>query len=556
MTTVQETLPIGAVEVAKAAEILQKYRQGKAALDRRIVDNELWFKMAHWKQYRNRLMDQKEQPASGWLFNSIANKHADAMDNYPAPTVLPRDADDEAMARQLSAVLPALLERCDYEQTYSDAWWYKLKQGTGVKGVFWDSEANSGLGDIVIRKLDLLMLFWQPGVSDIQQSPHFFSLALEDNDALVARWPQLAGHTGQDMARTATYLHDDTVDTSEKSMVVDWYYKVYRGGRTLLHYCKFCNGVVLYASENQPELYHRGYYDHGQYPFVFDTLFVEEDTPAGFGYIDVMKDCQTAIDRMNHVMQQNAILASKPRYFLADNTGVNEAELADFSRDIVHFAGRLTDENFRQESTRPLDATCIAYLNDRIAELKEISGNRDFSQGGTTGGVTAASAIAALQEAGSKLSRDMLKSSYRAFVRECRLCIELLRQFCAEPRLFRVAGADGGWQFVRFSAAGLQPRSMGEAFGLPAGTRSPQFDITVAAVKKNTGSQLSQNENARALYQMGVFDPANAVQAAAMLELMDFEGVEKVRARVAENAALYRRQLAQQAALQAAGAGV
>ena len=554
--TNEEKLPIGAPQVAKAAQILQKYRQGKTALDRRIVDNELWFKMAHWKQYRNRLMDQKEQPASGWLFNSIANKHADAMDHYPAPTILPRDESDEAAAKQLSAVLPALLERCDYEQTYSDAWWYKLKQGTGVKGVFWDSEANNGLGEIAIRKLDLLTLFWQPGISDIQQSPHFFLLALEDNDALVARWPQLAGHTGRDMAQTATYLHDDTMDTSEKSMVVDWYYKVYRGGRTLLHYCKFCNGVVLYASENQPELYDRGYYDHGLYPFVFDTLFREEDTPAGFGYIDVMKDCQTAIDRMNHVMQENAILASKPRYFLADNTGVNEAELADFSRDIVHFAGRLTDESFRQESTRPLDATCIAYLNDRIQELKEISGNRDFSQGGTTGGVTAASAIAALQEAGSKLSRDMIKSSYRAFVQECRLCIELLRQFYTEPRLFRIAGESGGWQFVRFSGVGLQPRSLGTAFGQPMGVHKPQFDITVEAVKKNTVSQLSQNENARALYQLGVFDPANAPQALAMLELMDFEGVEKVRTRVAENGAAYRRQLAKQAALAGAAPAV
>ena len=554
MSYEQDKLPVGAAEAAKAADILQSYRQGKAALDRRIVDNELWFRMAHWKQYPNRMMDQKEQPASGWLFNSIANKHADAMDHYPAPTVLPRDADDEMAAKQLSAVLPALMERCDYEQTYSDVWWYKLKQGTGVKGVFWDGEANGGLGEIVIRKQDLLTLFWQPGVTDIQQSPHFFSLALEDNEALLARWPQLAGHTGCTDA-AAAYLQDDTADTSEKSVVVDWYYKVYRGGRTLLHYCKFCNGVVLYASENQPDLYDRGYYDHGQYPYVFDTLFVEEGTPAGFGYIDVMKDCQNAIDRMNQVMQQNALLAAKPRYFLADNTGVNEAELTDFGRDVVHFAGRLTEENFRQESVRPLDASCIAYLNDRIGELKEISGNRDFSQGGTAGGVTAASAIAALQEAGSKLSRDMIKSSYRAFAKECRLCIELLRQFYTEPRLFRVAGTDGGWQFLRFDGGALQPRSTSGAFGLEPVRRSPAFDITVAAVKKNTVSQLSQNENARALYQLGVFDPANAAQASALLELMDFEGVERVRARVAENAAAYRAQLARAAALTAAPQG-
>ncbi len=538
--------PIGAQQVAQATQILQKYRNGKASLDRRIVDNELWFKMAHWKQYKNRLMDGKEQPASGWLFNSIANKHADAMDNYPEPTVLPRSADDEETARQLSTILPALLDHCDYEQVYSDTWWYKLKQGTGVKGIFWDQSQHDGLGDIVIRRMDLLMLFWAPGVMDIQDSPHFFSLSLEDNESLLAKWPQLKGHTGQTVD-VAMYIHDDGIDTSDKSVVVDWYYKVQREGKTVLHYCKFCNDVVLYASENDPLLRDVGYYDHGKYPFVFDRLFMEEDTPAGFGYIDVMKDCQTAIDQMNHVMQENAILASKPRYFLADNTGVNEGELADFSRDVVHFTGRLGDDNFRQQSVRPLDASSLTYLNNRIAELKETSGNRDFSQGGVSSGVTAASAIAALQEAGNKLSRDMLKSAYRSFVKECYFCIELMRQFYDTPRCFRITGEGGAVTFTQFSGQSLRPRPLGMAFGMDLGLRSPEFDIRVAAAKKSTFSRLSQNEMAQQLYRMGMFAPENAVQALACLEMMDFDGIEKVRGRIRENAAAVQRQAMAQA---------
>ena len=84
MSELDDKLPIGAEEVAEATAILQKYKAGKAALDKRIVDNELWFRMGHWKNYQNPMMEGKPQPASGWLFNSIANKHADAMDNYPA----------------------------------------------------------------------------------------------------------------------------------------------------------------------------------------------------------------------------------------------------------------------------------------------------------------------------------------------------------------------------------------------------------------------------------------------------------------------------------------
>ena len=533
--------PIGAEEVARAEQILQKYKVGKAALDQRLVDNELWFRMGHWKNYQNPMMEGKPQPSSGWLFNSIANKHADAMDTYPAPNVLPRAPDDEQTARVLSSVLPVVLEQADYEQVYSDTWWRKLKQGTGVKGVFWDPEQRGGVGEITVRPMNLLMLYWEPGVDDIQASPNFFSLSLEDTDQLTERWPQLEGHSTSAL-EVPHYLHDGGLDTNGKSVVVDWYYKKRNAeGRRVLHYCKFCNGVVLYASENDPEYAGRGFYDHGQYPFVFDPLFVEEDSPAGFGYIDVMKECQTAIDRMNHAMDENVLLSSKQRYVLSDAAGVNEEELADFSRDIVHVVGRLGDDSFRPLQTTGLQGNSLSYRNSRIEELKEISGNRDMTQGGTAGGVTAASAIAALQEAGRKLSRDMLKSAYRAFAKECYLIIDLMRQFYDEERIFRIIGETGRSEFVHFSGAALRAQALPGVGGVELGSREPVFDIVVSAEKKSTFSRLSQNETAKECYQLGFFAPRNADAALAALEMMDFEGIEKVRQRVRQNGTLAQR---------------
>ena len=531
-------LPIGPEEVAEAAQILQRYKAGKAALDKRLVDNELWFRMGHWKNYQNPMMEGKPQPSSGWLFNSIANKHADAMDNYPSPNVLPRAEDDEAAAQALSSVLPVVLEQADYEQVYSDTWWRKLKQGTGVKGVFWDPEQRGGVGEIAIRPMNLLMLYWEPGVDDIQESPHFFSLSLADTAQLESRWPQLVGHTAS-VLDVPHYIHDGGLDTSDKSVVVDWYYKkLSPEGRSVLHYCKFCNGVVLYASENDPALAERGFYDHGQYPFVFDALFMEEDSPAGFGYIDVMKECQTAIDKMNHAMDENVLLSSRQRYVLSDTAGVNEEELTDLSRDIIHVVGRLNDDSFRPLQTAGLQGNSLSYRNSRIEELKEISGNRDMTQGGTAGGVTAASAIAALQEAGSKLSRDMLKSAYRAFAKECYLIIELMRQFYDEERIFRITGKSGESEFVRFSGQVLRAQPARVVGGVELGSHEPVFDIVVSAEKKSTFSRLSQNETAKECYQLGFFAPANADAALAALEMMDFEGIEKVRQRVRQNGTL------------------
>ena len=407
--------------------------------------------------------------------------------------------------------------------------------------MFWDPEQRGGVGEITVRPMNLLMLYWEPGVDDIQASPNFFSLSLEDTDQLTERWPQLEGHSTSAL-EVPHYLHDGGLDTNGKSVVVDWYYKKRNAeGRRVLHYCKFCNGVVLYASENDPEYAGRGFYDHGQYPFVFDPLFVEEDSPAGFGYIDVMKECQTAIDRMNHAMDENVLLSSKQRYVLSDAAGVNEEELADLSRDIVHVVGRLGDDSFRPLQTTGLQGNSLSYRNSRIEELKEISGNRDMTQGGTAGGVTAASAIAALQEAGSKLSRDMLKSAYRAFAKECYLIMDLMRQFYDEERVFRIIGETGRSEFVHFSGAALRAQALPGVGGVELGSREPIFDIVVSAEKKSTFSRLSQNETAKECYQLGFFAPRNADAALAALEMMDFEGIEKVRQRVRQNGTLAQR---------------
>ena len=106
---------IGEEQVREANHILQKYKQGKANLEKRIVENEQWYKLRHWECMRDKKLDV--QPTSAWLFNSIANKHADAMDNFPSPNILPREEGDKGEAEMLSSIIPVILEQNDFEET-------------------------------------------------------------------------------------------------------------------------------------------------------------------------------------------------------------------------------------------------------------------------------------------------------------------------------------------------------------------------------------------------------------------------------------------------------
>ena len=529
--------------------VLQKYKAGKQSLERRVIAAENWWKL------RNRFEEDKRPGASstgdfravsGWLHNVIVSKHADAMEAYPEPVILPREPDDRAEAELLSAVVPCILEQNAFERTWSDAMWQKLKTGTAAYRVGWDPDKLGGLGDISIERVDLLNLFWEPGIADIQRSKFVFCTHLEDNDELEEEFPQLRGRLRGNPFTATRFLYDDAVSLDGKSTVVEAYYRRKRAGRTVLHYVKYVGDTVLYSTEEgegdttagdgtevvpcevdsaiAPNAI--GLYAHGRYPFVLDPLFPVEGSPCGYGFVDLCHNNQTAIDLMRSAIIKNTVVGATPRYFQRIDGSVNEEEFADLGRALVHVSGNLGEDSLRQIGFSPLSGVYMDVLNSSIQELRETSGNTETSTGNISSGVTAASAIAALQEASGKGSRDSTRSSYVAYARIVELCIELIRQFYGLPRSFRIAGRAGAEEYIRFSNAGLCPRPQ------PFGAALPVFDVKVSAQKRNAYSRLSQNELAMELYRMGIFDEGKEQEALGCLRMMEFDGRDELIGRI------------------------
>lgn len=501
---------------SKVQECYTLYKEHKRAFDRRIIENNKWFK----SRYSIGSDMEITEPTTPYLFNVIANKHADAIDNYPEPSVLEREEQDRPVAEMFTKILPRQLDLCGFKQTYSRAWWYKLKNGAACYGVFFNPQLNGGRGDIDIRKIDLLNMFWEPGVTDIQDSKFIFVTALCDNDALKAKYPQYADSFSADSTMDAQ-IYDDMNGASandvlkDKSLVIDCYYKKQRGDICTVELIKFYDDIILDASEDRGE---SGLYDHGQYPFVIDVLYPDEDSPVGFGLVDIIKNPQMYIDKLDAIISKNAMISGKTRFMIKDNGGLNEYELSDLSKDIIHVAGSVNDENIRELQTKPLHSFIIQHRQNKIEELKEVSGNMDFQQGNVTGGVTAYSAIVALQQAGEKLSRDMIAESYEAYRRIICLCIELIRQFYDEPRTYRIGGNDGKSEYISFSNRNLH-----------SGERLPaQFDIAVNAEKNNPYSRITQNQTLTDLWKMGLFRKETINESLLILENLHLDGKEKL----------------------------
>lgn len=539
-------------KVSEVLQILHEYKDGKTTVDMKATENQEWWRLRHWNviQGKTEAGKAKVEVGSAWAVNSILNKHADFMDSFPKANVLAREADDEEEAQILSKILPAIEEHTDAEQVYNTAGYDFLIDGTAITSVLWDPMAHDGMGDIKKTNVDIHNVFWQPGIEDIQQSKYFFDVSVADVNDVKLQYPDIADRIGGGKQGFITeYIHDDNINHQNDIEIINCYYKKlemrpvlinidpqtvaqHLVPREILHMAIIIGDQCVFCSEDNPE-YQDGFYKHGKYPYVFRKCFPVKDSPCGFGYLDIMKYPQRDIDKLDQAIMKNTMMKAKPRWWVKKNADINKEAFADWNEEIVEVGSGDLGSAVQQMDVDTLPAIVETHLEAKIDELKEISGNRDFSQGSTASGVTAASAIAALQEAGSKLSRDINKAMYRGSREEYYLEIELIRQFYTEPRTFRIDDGTGRYEYMDYSNVNIAPQDI----TTPEGTRHKKsiFDLEVSAEKQSPFSRASQNETAKELYQMGLFAPDNATSALVCLDMMEFEGKEKIKQQIQQN---------------------
>lgn len=532
--------------------IHQEYVSGLSALYQRIRDNEEWWRMRNDAQERKVTEIGKDGgfvAKSAWLVNVVISKDADGIEAYPEPAIQPRERADRKTADTLSAVIPCVLELNGYRKVWRTTKSRKHRHGCGIVKVFWDKSKLGGLGDIAIESVNPLNLAWKPTTMDIQKSPYFFHQEYVDKDALLAMFPQAKEELSAPENVPLFNPDDERKDLRNVATVVECYYKVpvptgIPGvSRDVLHYVVYTGGVVLYASEDDPKC-RDGWYHHGRYPYEFDSLFPGEDSAFGRGYIDVGKNTQTQIDLLNTAFIKNAMVGALPRFMTQEgNSSVNVGDFLDLSKPIVPVKGGIDERILREVPHKPLEGNYLNLRDSLIQELRETTGNTESSTGNAGSGVTAASAIAALQEASNKVSRAENDDSYGAFANVVRMVIELMRQFYTAPRIFRITGRQGQEEFTSFDNTGLKPQTLNDPMGEATGLRKPEFDVIVHAQKATAYQRMAQNEMALQFYNAGFFDPARAEQAIMCLEMMDFQGKEEVLGKVRSNAQMHQMML-------------
>lgn len=493
----------------EALAAFNTYKGDKEQLISLLKDNEKYYRDSYTKTVP--LLKEKMNCNTPFIFSGIENATADASENFPSPNIIERTPEGSKAAEALSKIIPVQLDMVRFKKTFKANTRNKLKYGTAVYGVFYSETTKN----IDVRAIDILDIFVDMHLADIQDSKFLFISAAVSNDVLKSQYPEFADlFTGECSIETLT----DTYSQRNRSEVLDCYYKKPDGK---LHMMKLCKGQIIEATEDM-DGYENGLYNHGMYPVVFDVLYPVEHCPFGFGMIDIGKSTQVTIDKLDSAITKNIMINSNPRFMCKRNGGINEDEFSDLSKNIIHYEG--DPASLVPVSAAQINQYFINHRETKKDELKELLANRDFQQGSTSGGVTAASAIQSLQQAGEKRSRSMVDDTYAAYRDIVVMIIEIIRQFYNEPRTFRITDDFGQKAFMTFSSDEMyeRPKMYGDEY------KPIEFDIDIVPQRENPYSQESMNNTLLTLYQSGLLNPDNYEASMMILKNMSFDGKTKL----------------------------
>ncbi len=498
--------------LARALALFGEFRSAYLPEWRRLENCEQMYRGNHWHDIP--LIDPGEpRPVTPVIQSTIENIGADLMDRIPDPVIAPESARDTDVARVVEAVIRQNHDAACYPREYRSVVHDLLVGGYAVQEIGYDPEENGGLGGAFIRHVDVRNILFDPLCTDLQEGRAVFKIKLCTRQWIEERFPQHAPFLTDDAFRASDTAEDPLLAADRKNtlLLIEYWRREYDAAEGLhrVHMALIAGNRVLSDSrEIKPE----GYYAHGRYPFVLTALFPRRGSCLGLGIVDMFETQQRYADKLDQIVLKNALMASHNKLLVTEASGFDTEDLRDWAKE-VHRGESLSGVTWF--STPPLPPYIISYIGSLRENIKQDSGANDFSQGIGNGGITAASAIEAMQEMSNKRSRMISRQLHESFRDAVRLEIEVEREFNYFARTVNVV-VDGALVERSFESAMLEREA-------PGGVRVPlEFYIRVRAQQEMKYSASSQNELALKMLQAGIVNPRQAA------ELMVFEGREQV----------------------------
>lgn len=438
---------------AEAYKFLCIFRDGCRDYHDKIRDNREIVRMKD--PYQDTGKKQEGEPKMlqlQTLKSTFNNCVADQLDNMPEAALLPERPGLETVAEDMSDVVRFVFNQNGYEELHRR----RVEDyfiGTALTQIVWDADMDGGKGNVAIDRWPIESFLWDPQEPDIQNARALIKVTWHPLSWFVAHYPDAAQYIGsEENEHDNVGLNAELIRLSgdeDRAMLMEYWYRRYdaKKRRYTINVAFFAGGALL---ENQTDVY-----KHGMYPFVMEPFNYIEGQPVGDGLIDQLAPMMRYVNRYAHYMDENARMSAKNRLLVRKNAQLDMEALADFDQNIIE-GQNIDDESVRWFQSKPLNGMITQQMLQFQTDIKQDSGQSQWTRGETAGGVTAASAISALQEAGGKITREhtlMLNQGFKKIVEQV---LWLVCQFYTNRQEQMITGKDGKAREVMMSASHLR----------------------------------------------------------------------------------------------------
>ena len=422
----------------------------------------------------------KTAPKLNNLNSTIDNVIADQLDNLPEAKMLPERPELQDSADILTDVVRYALYQSAFDEQYAEVMEDCAVTGTGVLQVFWDEALDDGRGMARCERWEMESFCPDPLFEDIQDGRAVFKTAFYPREWFEEHYPDKAQYIGGDAfwePRTAY-----SPEGEAPILLIEYWWRDYDAAskRYRVHMAQVAGGALLYYSGEQ------SVYSHGKYPFVVFRYRKQAGSPFGISLMDDYADQWRATCRYAKYVDDNARASSRQRFIYREDSGLDGKALADWSKDFIGTRGNIDDASLRSFQASPLNPQVMNFMTYLVDTMKQDSGQNQFSRGEGGLGVTAASAIQALQEAGGKITRLHTASYKECFRQVVEQMIYILSDKITTERVIMVAG--------RSSSGELIPRNVKLVPGKGRAIERPPYNVRVQVQRRSPLQIQANNE--------------------------------------------------------------
>lgn len=456
------------------------------------------------------------------LKSTFNNCIADQMDNMPEALMVPETKELEAVAEDLTDIVRFVMARNNYESLHRRRVEDCFCTGTSVTQIAWDDAMDGGKGNVALLRWPIESFLWDPASETIDDARALFKVSWHPKSWFEQHYPDKYDLIGADEGDWNGLGMPDAQDEThpgdeERVLLVEYWYRLYDADkkRYTINVAYLAGGVILEDAKDV--------YKHGMYPFVLDVYTPIEGLPVGDGLIQECVPMMRYVNRYANYIDMNLRMASKGRLLVNRTAGIDKDALLDWESDVVE-GDRIDPSALQWMQTQPFSGAVTQQMLQLQSDIKQDSGQNQFTRGETAGGVTAASAISALQEAGGKITRlrtNVLNQGYKAMAEQV---MWLINQFYDKKRVLMVTGNREGVNERR--EVNADPERLFGSRGkgvLPP----PPYTVQVQVQRRNPLRQQAQNELFMQAYSM-------AAQAGApfplsvLFRLLHVDGKERI----------------------------